>query len=94
MSNVFVQIFNWFKHIVVRPGIQDFLKKWEFLALHVVQDVIVSNPGTAFKDLTSNVFQKLEEAITKEAGTVPGNWITILYSLAFEAFKATQSSGQ
>lgn len=84
--NIFQRIFDAIKHLIQRPGLKQFLAKYEETALVLIVQLATVNNNAAFNEWKDQAFTELKAA-TKE---VHDNWIAILIHLAYESFKAQQ----
>jgi hypothetical protein len=84
MANPFKAIWNFFKKLYTRPGMQAFLEKYIDDAVMLVGQLMTKHNNAEFKMWADEAF-----ALAKERyGELRGTWITILINLAYENLKA------
>lgn len=86
MANIFKAIFNFFKKIVTRPGLQSFLQTYEDTAIQVISKLALVNNNADFHQWKDDAWKEVQKA----TGEIRGNWIAILIHLAYESYKAKQ----
>lgn len=84
MANFFEKIFDFLKHLVTRPGLQQFLQKYEQQAVQLVTELASVHNNADFKVWYQEAFEKAQADFNETKGT----WISILINLAYESFKA------
>jgi hypothetical protein len=89
MSNIFSKIGDFFKHlfIKVRPGLEDFLRKYEQLAIEEVRKLSEVHGCAGLHEWRDEAFAALKAAVEKDLKDVADNWVSILLHLAYESIK-------
>lgn len=78
------KVFNWLNGVRVRPGMQEFLGRWQEQALDLVIGLSQTKNNQDFHSWRSEAHQKAKEF----TGEIKDNWIAIMISLAFEEAKS------
>lgn len=84
MANIFSKVWNFFKGLITRPGLQPFLQKHLPLAVSTILDLSRVNSNAAFHVWKDQAFLRLKGVL----GDVHDNWISILIGIAVEELKA------
>lgn len=84
---------NFFKRIFSRPGLQDFLQKYEDLARKEVGELADINNGKDFHLWKDEAFNAIKAALIADGKNIHDNWISLLMHFAFEEIKAKLAQG-
>lgn len=87
----FAGIFDFFKHFFqkVRPGLPDFLKKYEQLFLAEACKMYLANDKSALINWKSELFGVLKTELIKDFPALADNWIELGIGFAWEAIKSS-----
>ena len=86
--NIFERVFQFLKHLVTRPGFQDFLAKYEQQAVELIMKLAAIHNNAGFAEWKDEAFAQLKA----DTGELHDNWIAIAIHLAYETFKAGQAA--
>lgn len=87
MANPFKAIWNFFKSLYTRPGMQQFLEKYIDDAVTLIADLMTKHNNAEFRMWADEAFRLAQTRF----GELRGTWITILINLAYEQLKARQA---
>lgn len=87
MANPFKAIWNFFKKLYTRPGMQQFLEKYIDDAVMLIGELMQAHNNADFRLWADEAFKLAQQRY----GELRGTWITILINLAYENLKSRQA---
>lgn len=87
--SIFSSIGNFFKKLFgkLRPGLNEFLQKYQKIALAEVTKLADVNSNKDFHEWKDQAWISINSELAGDGKKIAGNWISILIHLAFEEFK-------
>ncbi len=87
---LFSAIWDFIKGLLTRPGLHTFLKKYQTVVIHKLEELAEANSGQSFNDWWDSAFGEIKAMVTADGANIRDNWIAIVMNLAWEVIKAKQ----
>lgn len=84
------RIVDFFRSLINRPGLPEFIKRWLPLVVTIIQEELakarVTNPEASLHDVMPSVFKR----VTEETATPYDNWAVLVIGHAWEWLKVNK----
>jgi hypothetical protein len=88
------RIFDFIKGLFTRPGLNDFLHKYQAKAIDVIENLAKAHDSQGLDLWWDDAFAQFKGLVQADIKNVHDNWLTIALSLAYEIYKAEKEGHQ